>query len=427
MQAEAQEDWILRVFAARAGSELERLHAEERLRESEARARTLLESHFDGVVLVVDGRIVYANRALWQLAGFPSAEALVGRSPEDFVVAAQREQLRQQMADDLSGNGTLAPTEYLGVTIDGSTVPVEVLGRRIDFEGSPAILAAVRDITERKQVERERRELEHQLAKSQRLRSVGQLAAGVVEWLEGKISWESPRGPAGVPSRPEGSPCPADRCTIGDYFWPMARAEKRLISPTAFAWLRRCATRAAGAVHAIEVHGHQILCPEGARRRPLLLAHPMMSLCFHTRPAANSPTGLGNSGWVWAILFTRWRVMPSGIAISFAPTRNLLIVGRSLLSIVNSTKSSGAGLVEVPLNECQQSAASGGSTTSIRVERRRSSRCWVSHCPRPITPHSHGVASISIFRCVAPPQVPACIFSSTARDSRSWARVNGPP
>ncbi len=210
MQAEAQEDWILRVFAARAGSELERLHAEERLRESEARARTLLESHFDGVVLVVDGRIVYANRALWQLAGFPSAEALVGRSPEDFVVAAQREQLRQQMADDLSGNGTLAPTEYLGVTIDGSTVPVEVLGRRIDFEGSPAILAAVRDITERKQVERERRELEHQLAKSQRLRSVGQLAAGVVEWLEGKISWESPRGPAGVPSRPEGSPCPAE-------------------------------------------------------------------------------------------------------------------------------------------------------------------------------------------------------------------------
>ena len=90
MQAEAQEDWILRVFAARAGSELERLHAEERLRESEARARTLLESHFDGVVLVVDGRIVYANRALWQLAGFPSAEALVAphRSVGDFGTVA---------------------------------------------------------------------------------------------------------------------------------------------------------------------------------------------------------------------------------------------------------------------------------------------------------------------------------------------------
>ena len=45
---------------------------------------------------------------------------------------------------------------------------------------------------------------------------------------------------------------------------------------------------------------------------------------------------------------------------------------------------------------------------------------------RPITPRSPGVASISTSRCVAPPQVPACISWSTARASRSWARVNGP-
>ena len=44
----------------------------------------------------------------------------------------------------------------------------------------------------------------------------------------------------------------------------------------------------------------------------------------------------------------------------------------------------------------------------------------------PITPHSHGVASISTSRFVASPRVPACISSSTARASRSWARVNGP-
>ena len=39
---------------------------------------------------------------------------------------------------------------------------------------------------------------------------------------------------------------------------------------------------------------------------------------------------------------------------------------------------------------------------------------------------SPAVASISTSRCVAPPQVPACISWSTARASRSWARVNGP-
>ena len=36
-------------------------------------------------------------------------------------------------------------------------------------------------------------------------------------------------------------------------------------------------------------------------------------------------------------------------------------------------------------------------------------------CPRPITPRSPGVASISTSRCVAPPRVPACISLSTAR------------
>ena len=69
--------WILRVFSARAGAEFERLQAEERLRESEAQARHLLESNFDGVVLVTDGQIAYANRAVWQLAGCQSAEDML--------------------------------------------------------------------------------------------------------------------------------------------------------------------------------------------------------------------------------------------------------------------------------------------------------------------------------------------------------------
>ena len=146
--------------------------AEERLRESEAQARHLLESNFDGIVLVTDGRIAYANRALWKLAGCQSAEDMVGTSPADFIVPEQREAVREQMANTLTGDGKLAPAEFLGVKIDGSTMPVEVLGRRIAFQGKPAILAAVRSITARKQTER-------LYAESERLRSLGQLAAGV--------------------------------------------------------------------------------------------------------------------------------------------------------------------------------------------------------------------------------------------------------
>ena len=164
--------WVLRVFSARAGAEFERLQAEERLRESEAQARHLLESNFDGVVLVTDGRIAYANRAVWQLAGCQSAEDMLGTAPADFIVPEQRQEVREQMASALTGHGTMEAREYLGVKFDGSTMPVEVLGRRIDYRGAPAILAAVRDITFRKRQDRT-------LAEAERLRSVGQLAAGV--------------------------------------------------------------------------------------------------------------------------------------------------------------------------------------------------------------------------------------------------------
>ena len=76
------------------------------------------------------------------------------------------------MANALTDHGTMEAREYLGIKLDGSTMPVEVLGRRIDYRGTPAILAAVRDITLRKRQDRT-------LAEAERLRSVGQLAAGV--------------------------------------------------------------------------------------------------------------------------------------------------------------------------------------------------------------------------------------------------------
>ena len=155
--------WILRLFAARAGAELERLRAELQLRESEAQARNLLDSNFDGIVLTMDGRITYANRAVWKLAGCASPDEMLGRSPADLIVESQREAVLNQMAAAMTGDGKVEPTEYLGRKVDGSTLPVEVLGRRISHKGRSAILAAVRDITTRKETEKARHRAEADL------------------------------------------------------------------------------------------------------------------------------------------------------------------------------------------------------------------------------------------------------------------------
>ena len=159
-----RDHWILHVFAARAGAEFARLEADQRLRESETRARTLLDRYFDGITLAVDGSIVYANPALCALAGYASAEDMVGRPPSDFIAPEQRDRVTASMLEVLAG-GPEAPQEYQGIRQDGSNLPVEVLGRRITFKGRPAILAAVRDLTARKHAEGARHQAEAELSR----------------------------------------------------------------------------------------------------------------------------------------------------------------------------------------------------------------------------------------------------------------------
>ena len=101
------------------------------------------------------------------MAGCSSAEEMVGRSPVEFVVPDHRDWVRQQMEEALAGNGRVLPAEYRGVKMDGTTIPVEVIGRRINFDGQAAIVSAIRDLTLRRLAEtvRVRAEQEAQLFK----------------------------------------------------------------------------------------------------------------------------------------------------------------------------------------------------------------------------------------------------------------------
>ena len=79
MPAEPRHLYLLRIFAARASAELQRLRAEQRLSASEGRYRDLYEEAPVGYLAVsVDGRITSANQRATQLIGFSDAE-LKGR------------------------------------------------------------------------------------------------------------------------------------------------------------------------------------------------------------------------------------------------------------------------------------------------------------------------------------------------------------
>ena len=85
MPAEPRRLFIMRIFAARAAAEFERLRAERRLQDSEARYRDLYENAPNAYLVVgTDGRVISANRRLAEMLGYP-VEELVGTLIHSFL------------------------------------------------------------------------------------------------------------------------------------------------------------------------------------------------------------------------------------------------------------------------------------------------------------------------------------------------------
>ena len=158
---------------------------------ADARFRGLLEAAPDAVVCVdADGRIVLVNAQTERLFGY-RREELTGQLVEVLVPDAIRPghpaRRAAYMADPRPrqmGEGI----ELAGRRRDGSTFPAEISLSAIDTGENILVMAAVRDVRERLELQAERERLktqaerdrlERQLHQSQRLESLGQLAGGV--------------------------------------------------------------------------------------------------------------------------------------------------------------------------------------------------------------------------------------------------------
>ena len=132
-----------------------RQRAEEALRDSEQRYRTLVELSPDAVVVHSEGTFEYSNRAGARLFGAADPSELIGASVADRIQSGARraaEAGTRMKADDVSWARSSFST---GVRLDGCQVQLEVSEAPITFDQKPAVLAVLRDITERKRAEDE--------------------------------------------------------------------------------------------------------------------------------------------------------------------------------------------------------------------------------------------------------------------------------
>ena len=146
--------------------------ANEALEESEERYRTAIEHSSDGVAIVKGEAHVYVNRRFLAMFGYKDTEEFLGRGLYASVHPDDRERILRINQERQSERTVPSQYEFKGIRKDGTTIHVEVSATRFVYQGEPATLAYLRDITDRKQ-------LESQLRQSQKMEAIGTLAGGV--------------------------------------------------------------------------------------------------------------------------------------------------------------------------------------------------------------------------------------------------------
>jgi PAS domain S-box-containing protein len=133
-----------------------RKSAEDLLRASESTFRGILDSvHEEICVQDAAGLLLDLNRAAERLFGLPR-EKLIGRSPSEFAAPGLNDFQRMHDAVRQTFSGQPQLFEFWCRHADGRVFPREVSVTRGMYFGSPAAIAVLRDISERKQIETER-------------------------------------------------------------------------------------------------------------------------------------------------------------------------------------------------------------------------------------------------------------------------------
>lgn len=129
------------------------------LKASEERYRTLIEWTPEAILVHRNTHIMYANPSALKLFGASNVQSLLRKNTTDLIHPDDLPSQMARMECIKRGEPLPGSAEVRFLKLDGNPIDVEVQGTAIEFDGEPAIHVSIRDITERKHLEREIRQL----------------------------------------------------------------------------------------------------------------------------------------------------------------------------------------------------------------------------------------------------------------------------
>jgi PAS domain S-box-containing protein len=150
----------------------DRVRQEEALRESENKFRALAEKSDVGIFLLQERNFRYINQKFADIHEYTIDEILYRKKPKDFIHPEDLPALKEKTLKTLSGEIETFNQEFRLITGTGAVRTVEVYYSRTIYEGKPALIGTVLDVTQR-------RILESQFLQTQKMEVIGLLAGGI--------------------------------------------------------------------------------------------------------------------------------------------------------------------------------------------------------------------------------------------------------
>jgi PAS domain S-box-containing protein len=135
-----------------------RKQVRETLRQSEEKMRLMFETIPDGITVIdTDGKIMQTNKAAAHMYGYDNKEELIRQEIFEFIVTQEHTRVMKIMRQSLKEGYSGVPIEVQQVRKDGSEFLAEINGAVLkDVHGnSTGFITIMKDITERKRMERE--------------------------------------------------------------------------------------------------------------------------------------------------------------------------------------------------------------------------------------------------------------------------------